>query len=122
MTIQTAVLIETRLHWELKSAGVLVIYIQRRIIADCCDCCFRCCGIRMGKARILLTTVVHIASIEFPRRQRSERDCRRWWLMLHMMIHVGYDAENDADVLDKEVHAEDEIELDAILKKVLADG
>lgn len=34
-----------------------------------------------------------------------------------MMIHVGYDAENDAAVLDKEVHAEDEIELNAILKK-----
>ena len=38
-----------------------------------------------------------------------------------MMIHVGYDAENDAAVLDKEVHAEDEIELNAILKKVLAE-
>ena len=38
-----------------------------------------------------------------------------------MMIHVGYDAENNAAVLDKEVHAEDEIELNAILKKVLAE-
>ena len=28
-----------------------------------------------------------------------------------MMIHVGYEAENNAAVLDKEVHAEDEIEL-----------
>ena len=37
-----------------------------------------------------------------------------------MMIHVGYEAENNAAVLDKEVHAEDEIELNAILKKVLA--
>lgn len=34
-----------------------------------------------------------------------------------MMIHVGYEAENNAAVLDKEVHAEDEIELNAILKK-----
>ena len=32
MTIQTAVLIEHWLHWELKSAGALVIYIQRRIM------------------------------------------------------------------------------------------
>ena len=38
-----------------------------------------------------------------------------------MMIHVGYDAENNAAVLDKEVYAEDEIELNAILKKVLAE-
>lgn len=34
-----------------------------------------------------------------------------------MMIHVGYAAEADAAVLDKEVQAEDEIELNAILKK-----
>ena len=37
-----------------------------------------------------------------------------------MMIHIGYDAENDASVLDKTVHAEDERSLYAILKKVLA--
>ena len=37
-----------------------------------------------------------------------------------MMIHVGYEAESNAAILDKEVHAEDEIELNAILKQVLA--
>ena len=38
-----------------------------------------------------------------------------------MMIHAGYGAEENAADLDKEVHAEDEIELNAILKKVLAE-
>jgi adenosylhomocysteinase len=37
-----------------------------------------------------------------------------------MMIHVGVDAEKDASVLDKHVDGEDEKELYAILKKVLA--
>jgi len=36
-----------------------------------------------------------------------------------MMIHVGYDAEKDASFLDKEVSAEDEKQLYAILKNVL---
>lgn len=36
-----------------------------------------------------------------------------------MMIHCGYDAEKDASVLDKEVQAEDERQLYAILKRVL---
>lgn len=36
-----------------------------------------------------------------------------------MMIHCGYDAEKDASVLDKEVQAEDEKQLYAILKRVL---
>lgn len=36
-----------------------------------------------------------------------------------MMIHVGVDAEKDASVLDKVVEGEDEMELYAILKKVL---
>ena len=39
-----------------------------------------------------------------------------------MMIHVGYDAESNAAVLDKEVHAEDEIELNAILKMCIRDS
>ncbi|HPR62344.1 MAG TPA: adenosylhomocysteinase, partial [Prolixibacteraceae bacterium] len=38
-----------------------------------------------------------------------------------MMVHVGYDAENNSAVLDKEVDAQDEIELFKILKSVLAD-
>lgn len=37
-----------------------------------------------------------------------------------MMIHVGVDAEKDASVLDKQVDGEDEKELYAILKNVLA--
>ncbi len=37
-----------------------------------------------------------------------------------MMIHMGVDAEKDASVLDKHVDVEDERELFAILKKVLA--
>jgi adenosylhomocysteinase len=36
-----------------------------------------------------------------------------------MMIHVGVDAEKEASVLDKVVEGEDEMELYAILKKVL---
>ena len=38
-----------------------------------------------------------------------------------MMIHVGVDAEKDASVLDKQVDGEDEMELYAILKKVLVE-
>ena len=37
-----------------------------------------------------------------------------------LMIHLGVDAEKDASSLEKSVTAEDEIELNAILKKVLA--
>ncbi len=37
-----------------------------------------------------------------------------------MMIHRGFAAESDASILDAEVHAEDEIELNKILKDVLA--
>ena len=37
-----------------------------------------------------------------------------------LMIHAGYAAEEDPAQLDKEAHAEDEIELNALLKKVLA--
>ncbi|MBP8776683.1 MAG: adenosylhomocysteinase [Bacteroidaceae bacterium] len=37
-----------------------------------------------------------------------------------LMIHLGVDAEKDSSSLDKPVTAEDEIELNAILKKVLA--
>ena len=39
-----------------------------------------------------------------------------------MMIHIGYDAENDSTILDKDVEAEDEKELFAILKKILAEN
>lgn len=38
-----------------------------------------------------------------------------------LMIHKGVEAENDASVLDVESHAEDEIGLYAILKRVLAE-
>ncbi len=38
-----------------------------------------------------------------------------------MMIHVGYQAEEDASILDKVVEGEDEQELFKILKKVLAE-
>ena len=36
-----------------------------------------------------------------------------------LMIHLGYEAEKNPSVLDKEVHGEDEKELYSILKKVL---
>ncbi len=36
-----------------------------------------------------------------------------------MMIHRGVEAEKDSAILDEEVHAEDEIELNKILKQVL---
>jgi adenosylhomocysteinase len=38
-----------------------------------------------------------------------------------MMIHRGVDAENNAKVLDEPVNAEDEIELNKILKQILAE-
>ena len=38
-----------------------------------------------------------------------------------MMIHLGYEAENNPSVLDKEVEAQDEKELFKALKKALAD-
>ncbi|MCD8029490.1 MAG: adenosylhomocysteinase [Bacteroides sp.] len=38
-----------------------------------------------------------------------------------VMIHLGYQAEEDAAVLEKAVTAEDEIQLNALLKKVLAE-
>jgi adenosylhomocysteinase len=37
-----------------------------------------------------------------------------------LMIHAGYEAEKDATILDKPASAEDEIELNKILKRVLA--
>lgn len=37
-----------------------------------------------------------------------------------MMVHIGYDAENNPSILDKEVEAQDEVELHKILKSVLA--
>ncbi|UDQ97702.1 adenosylhomocysteinase [Lentisphaerota bacterium WC36G] len=39
-----------------------------------------------------------------------------------LMIHRGADAEKDASVLDKEAHGEDEIELNKILKDILAEN
>jgi len=39
-----------------------------------------------------------------------------------MMIHLGYDAENDASVLDTPSHGEDEVELKKILKTTLAES
>ncbi len=38
-----------------------------------------------------------------------------------MMIHLGYEAENNAAVLDQKVEAQDEIELFKALKKILAE-
>ncbi|MDA3928418.1 MAG: adenosylhomocysteinase [Prolixibacteraceae bacterium] len=37
-----------------------------------------------------------------------------------MMLHVGYDAENDASILDQKVEAQDEVELFKALKLALA--
>lgn len=39
-----------------------------------------------------------------------------------MMIHLGYEAETDALVLDQNVEAQDEVELFKILKRVLAEN
>jgi len=39
-----------------------------------------------------------------------------------MMIHLGYDAENDASVLDTPSHGEDEVELKKILKSTLTES
>ena len=120
MTIQTAVLIETlvalgaEVRWcscniystqdhaaaAIAAAGVPVFAWKGETLADYWWCTLQALSFDGGKGPNVIVDDGGDAT---------------------MMIHVGYDAENNAAVLDKEVHAEDEIELSAILKKVLAE-
>ncbi|KAA3955852.1 adenosylhomocysteinase, partial [Bacteroides ovatus] len=120
MTIQTAVLIETlvalgaEVRWcscniystqdhaaaAIAAAGVPVFAWKGETLADYWWCTLQALSFDGGKGPNVIVDDGGDAT---------------------MMIHVGYDAENNAAVLDKEVHAEDEIELNAILKKVLAE-
>ncbi len=83
-------------------------------------CCFRCCRICMKGETLEDYWWCTLQALNFPGGKGPTvivddgGDAT-------MMIHVGYDAENNAAVLDKEVHAEDEIELNAILKKCMAE-
>ena len=107
MTIQTAVLIETLVALTqdhaaaaIAAAGVPVFAWKGETLADYWWCTLQALSFDGGKGPNVIVDDGGDAT---------------------MMIHVGYDAENNAAVLDKEVHAEDEIELNAILKKVLAE-
>ncbi len=120
MTIQTAVLIETlvalgaEVRWcscniystqdhaaaAIAAAGVPVFAWKGETLADYWWCTLQALSFDGGKGPNVIVDDGGDAT---------------------MMIHVGYDAENNAAVLDKEVYAEDEIELNAILKKVLAE-
>lgn len=118
MTIQTAVLIETlvalgaEVRWcscniystqdhaaaAIAAAGVPVFAWKGETLADYWWCTLQALTFDGGKGPNLIVDDGGDATL---------------------MIHVGVDAEKDASVLDKDVHAEDEIELLAILKKTL---
>ena len=120
MTIQTAVLIETlvalgaEVRWcscniystqdhaaaAIAAAGVPVFAWKGETLAEYWWCTLQALNFEGGKGPTLIVDDGGDATI---------------------MIHLGYDAENDATTLDKEVHAEDEKELFAILKDVLAE-
>lgn len=118
MTIQTAVLIETlvalgaEVRWcscniystqdhaaaAIAAAGVPVFAWKGETLADYWWCTLQALTFDGGKGPNLIVDDGGDATL---------------------MIHVGVDAEKNASVLDKDVHAEDEIELLAILKKTL---
>ena len=119
MTIQTAVLIETlvalgaEVRWcscniystqdhaaaAIAASGVPVFAWKGETLADYWWCTLQALNFPGGKGPTVIVDDGGDAT---------------------MMIHVGYEAESTASILDKEVHAEDEIELNAILKCVLA--
>ena len=119
MTIQTAVLIETlvalgaEVRWcscniystqdhaaaAIAASGVPVFAWKGETLADYWWCTFQALNFPGGKGPTVIVDDGGDAT---------------------MMIHVGYEAESTASILDKKVHAEDEIELNAILKCVLA--
>lgn len=118
MTIQTAVLIETlvalgaEVRWcscniystqdhaaaAIAAAGVPVFAWKGETLADYWWCTLQALTFDGGKGPNLIVDDGGDATL---------------------MIHIGVDAEKNASVLDKDVHAEDEIELLAILKKTL---
>ena len=120
MTIQTAVLIETlvalgaEVRWcscniystqdhaaaAIAASGVSVFAWKGETLADYWWCTLQALNFPGGKGPTVIVDDGGDAT---------------------MMIHVGHEAEENASILDKEAHAEDEIELNAILKRVLAE-
>ena len=119
MTIQTAVLIETlttlgaEVRWcscniystqdhaaaAIAAAGVSVFAWKGETLEDYWWCTLQALNFPGGKGPTVIVDDGGDATI---------------------MIHVGYQAEKNASILDKENVAEDEMELNHILKKVLA--
>ncbi|KAA6307595.1 Adenosylhomocysteinase, partial [termite gut metagenome] len=119
MTIQTAVLIETltalgaEVRWcscniystqdhaaaAVAVAGISVFAWKGETLADYWWCTLQALNFGGGKGPNLIVDDGGDAT---------------------MMIHVGYEAEDNAAVLDKKATAEDEIELNKILKQILA--
>ncbi|MDR0976919.1 MAG: adenosylhomocysteinase [Prevotellaceae bacterium] len=119
MTIQTAVLIETlvelgaEVRWcscniystqdhaaaAIAAAGVAVFAWKGESLADYWWCTLQALNFGGGKGPTVIVDDGGDAT---------------------MMIHGGYAAEDAASVLDKPAHAEDEIELNALLARVLA--
>ena len=119
MTIQTAVLIETlvelgaNVRWAscnifstqdhaaaaIAAAGVPVFAWKGETLAEYWWCTERALDFDKGQGPTLIVDDGGDAT---------------------MMVHIGYDAENNPSILDKEVEAQDGIELHKILKSVLA--
>jgi adenosylhomocysteinase len=120
MTIQTAVLIETLVHlgaevrWcscniystqdhaaaAIAASGVAVFAWKGETLADYWWCTLQALNFADGKGPNVIVDDGGDATL---------------------MIHHGYAAENDGTLLDRPVTAEDEIELNALLRRVLAE-
>ena len=121
MTIQTAVLIETLkelgadIRWcscnifstqdhaaaAIAEAGVPVFAWKGESLADYWDCTYKALTWPDGSGPNLIVDDGGDATL---------------------MIHHGYAAENDPSILDAETEGEDEAELNALLKRVLAEN
>ncbi len=119
MTIQTAVLIETlvalgaEVRWcscniystqdhaaaAIAAGGVAVFAWKGETLADYWWCTLQAMNFPGGKGPDLIVDDGGDATL---------------------MVHAGYAVEDDASLADKEAHGEDEIELNALLKRVLA--
>lgn len=119
MTIQTAVLIETltalgaQIRWSscnifstqdhaaaaIAKTGVPVFAWKGESLADYWACCFQALSFPGGKGPNLIVDDGGDATL---------------------LMHVGYRAENDPSIIDKEAESEDEIQLFQLLKKVIA--
>lgn len=121
MTIQTAVLIETLkelgadLRWcscnifstqdhaaaAIAATGVPVFAWKGESLADYWDCTYKALTWPDGSGPNLIVDDGGDAT---------------------MMIHYGYAAENDSSILEAETESEDEVELNALLKRVLSEN